>query len=199
VRRTALARCVVLDQVIEAQLRRDGRLDNRYALQRTCCSYSALAHAERQRASDHRSAADAVTCCSICATNRHAACTYFVVLVHKHVVCVSNGHCKEMNHAMGYVNNSFKERLAAGLAIAQLSEAERRKKQEDARTAEAAAVAAAAAAADAAAAARSGGSAATAAAAAAQRRGEGAAWASRYATGIQVTVILESVSSVTAF
>jgi hypothetical protein len=34
VRRTALARCVVLDQVIEAQLRRDGRLNNRYALEK---------------------------------------------------------------------------------------------------------------------------------------------------------------------
>ena len=90
------------------------------------------------------------------------------LLVHDHVVCV---------------NNSFRERLAAGLAIAQLSEAERRKKQEDARSAETAAAAAAAA--DAAAAARSGNSAAVAAAAAAAQRyrGDGTALLSRYLAG----------------
>jgi Pyruvate/2-oxoacid:ferredoxin oxidoreductase gamma subunit len=106
------------------------------------------------------------------------------LLVHDHVVCV---------------NNSFRERLAAGLAIAQLSEAERRKKQEDARSAETAAAAAAAAAADAAAAARSGNSAAVAAAAAAAQRyrGDGTALLSRYLAGaggqgISVTVAFET-------
>jgi hypothetical protein len=39
VRRAAVARCVVLDQVIEAHLRSTGRLDDRYAPERTCCSY----------------------------------------------------------------------------------------------------------------------------------------------------------------